>query len=39
MGAAAAMIVIAADCKKVAPGEASYDSVRTLLFNRGYRVE
>ena len=39
MGAAAAMIVIVADGKKVAPGEAPYDAVRALLFNRGYRVE
>jgi hypothetical protein len=39
LGAAAAMIVIAADLGKVDPSEASYDVVRSLLFSRGYRVE
>jgi hypothetical protein len=39
MGAAAAMVVIAADNQKVAPGDAPYQMVRTLLYNRGYRVE
>jgi hypothetical protein len=39
LGAAAAMIVIAADMQRVAPGDAPYQVVRTLLFDRGYRVE
>ncbi len=39
MGAAAAMIVIAADQQKVAPGDAPYQLVRALLFERGYRVQ
>ncbi len=39
LGAAAAMIIIAADQQGVEPSEAPYDVVRSLLFNRGYRVE
>jgi hypothetical protein len=39
LGAAAAMIVIAADMQKVTPSEAPYQIVRTLLYDRGYRVE
>ncbi|OFW61020.1 MAG: hypothetical protein A2133_04395 [Actinobacteria bacterium RBG_16_64_13] len=38
-GAAAAMIVIAAAQAGVDPSDVSYDAVRTLLYNRGYRVE
>jgi hypothetical protein len=38
MGAAAAMIVIAADLAGVEPSEVSYEAVRSLLLNRGYRV-
>jgi hypothetical protein len=39
MGAAAAMIVIAADLQGVDPSEVSYAAVRSLLYDRGYRVE
>ena len=39
MGAAAAMIVIAADLQGVDPSEVSYETVRTLLLTRGYQVE
>jgi hypothetical protein len=39
LGAAAAMIIIAADQEGVDPSAVSYDAVRTLLFNRGYRGE
>lgn len=39
LGAAAAMIVILADMHNVDPSEVPYDEVRTLLLNRGYRVE
>jgi hypothetical protein len=38
-GAAAAMIIIAADTEKVDPSDVSYSAVRNLLYNRGYRVE
>lgn len=38
LGAAAAMIVIAADQAGVQPSEVSYEAVRTLLVNRGYKV-
>jgi hypothetical protein len=38
MGAAAAMIVIAADLQGVEPSAVSYETVRTLLLTRGYQV-
>jgi len=38
MGAAAAMMVIAADLQQVEPNEVSYEMVRTLLTTRGYRL-
>ncbi|MBN1631162.1 MAG: FAD-dependent oxidoreductase [Thermoleophilia bacterium] len=38
MGAAAAMILIAADLQGVEPTEVSYETVRTLLLTRGYQV-
>jgi hypothetical protein len=38
MGAAAAMMVIAADLRGVDPSEVSYEAVRALLVNRGYQV-
>ena len=39
LGGAAAMIIIAAELQKTDPSNVSYDTVKTLLYNRGYRTE